>query len=142
MQSGVTIGHDDFAYAKDESGKLVMIKHHGGVNIGNDVYLGCNTIINRGTIDDTIIKDRCKVDVNNFISHNCVVNEDCMLVTGNNIYGSVVIGQNAYIAGSCTVRNGLKIGEHSFIGMGSVVIKDVEKNTTVVGNPAKLYNKK
>ena len=142
VQSGTIIGHDDFAWAEDEVGNKTMIKHYGGVEIGCDVYLGCNVIINRGTIDNTTIGSKCKIDMSNSISHNVIINENVSLVSGNNIYGSVNIGANTYIAGSCTVRNQIKIGSNAFIGMGAVVLKDVEANTTVVGNPAKPFIKK
>ena len=57
------------------------------------------------------------------------------------IGGSVVIEENSWIAPSACIRNGIKLGKNSLVGLGAVVLKDVEENTTVVGVPAKPYNK-
>ena len=62
IQSGVVIGHDGFSYSEDPERNKRMIKHHGGVVIGNDVFVGSNTAIARGTIDDTVIGDGTKID--------------------------------------------------------------------------------
>ena len=57
------------------------------------------------------------------------------------VSGSVHVGENAYIAGDI-IRNQCTIGENAFVGLGAVVVKDVPADITVIGNPAKPYNKK
>ena len=139
IQTGAIIGHDDFAYTEDECHRKKMIKHYGGVDIGNDVYFGPACIVNRGTIDDTVVGDGCKIDARCIVSHNVNLGKNSTLIAGSILHGSVKTGNNVYIA-SAIIKNQLYLGENAFVGLGSVVTKDVEENTTVAGIPAKpLY---
>lgn len=136
IHSGTVLGHDDFSYTEDTNHNKKMIKHYGGVDIGANVFIGSNCVINRGTIDDTIVKDGAKIDAFCHISHNCVVGKNCSLISGTRLYGSTTVNDNAYIA-SAIVKNQLSIGDNSIVGMGSVVLDDVEDNIVVAGIPAK-----
>ena len=139
IYSGCVIGHDGFSYTENEFHEKKMVKHFGGVSIGSNVHIGENTCICRGTIDDTIIRDGVRIDAMTHIAHNCSIGENTTIIAGN-IFGSVSIEENAYIA-NATVRNHISIGEKAFIGMGSVVVKDVETGQTVAGVPAKPFKK-
>lgn len=139
IQSGVVIGHDDLAYT-EEDGLKVMIRHYGGVKIGDDVTIGANTIINRGTIDDTVVGNNCIIDGQCHISHNVIMDDGVTLISGTRLYGSVHVEKNAYIT-SAIVKNQCTVGEDAMIGMGAVVTHDVPAQTTVVGIPAKPLTK-
>ena len=141
IHSGSVIGHDDIAYTEDQNHKKAMIKHFGGVRIGDNVWIGENVCVNRGTIDDTVLEDGVKIDDLSQISHNCILEDDVALAFPCSLGGSVHIGRNGYIAGAI-VRNQCEIGENAFVGMGAVVVKDVAPGETVVGNPAKPFRKK
>ena len=93
-------------------------------------------MFNRGTIDSTIIEDGCKIDAQCLISHNAHLGKNSALVGGAKIYGSVVTGENFYIA-SAMIKNQVKAGKNVVVGMGSVVLKDIDDDTTVIGIPAK-----
>ena len=136
IQSGVRIGHDGYGYTEDQNHVKTMIRHYGGVNIGNDVFIGPNCSVYRGTIDDTIIGSGCKIDGNNFFGHNVILGERVSVIAGTVFYGSVAVGDDAYIATSY-IKNQVSVGSKAFIGMGSVVTKDVDPGTVVVGVPAK-----
>lgn len=140
IQSGTVIGHDGFGYTEDDAGKKQMVKHFGGVFIGNNVLISSNVCVCRGTIDDTVISDGTKVDNMCHIAHNCILKEDVALAYPCWLGGSTYIEKNGYLA-SATVRNQSVIGEGSFVGLGAVVVKDVEPHTTVAGVPAKLFKK-
>lgn len=140
IQSGVSIGHDGFAYTEDTNHKKTMVKHYGGVEIGDDVYIGSNTCIERGTIDNTIIGSGTKIDMCCLVGHNSVIGDNCAMVAGSMLLGSVKLENNSYIA-SALIRNQCKVGENGFVGLGSVVTKDVPRNATVVGVPAKAFDK-
>ena len=141
IHSGTVIGHDGFGYSEDENHKKTMVKHFGGVTIGNHVLLGDNVCVCRGTIDDTIICDGVKVDNLSHIAHNCVLKENVAMAFPCRLGGSSVLEENAYVAGGI-IRNQCTIGKGAVVGMGSVVVKSVEENQTVVGNPAKPFKKR
>ena len=138
IHSGAVIGHDGYAYTEDALHKKTMIKHFGGVSIGDRVLIGENVCISRGTIDDTILESGVKIDALGHIAHNCWFEEDAAMAVPCSVSGSVHIGRNGYLAGTI-IRNQCVIGENAFIGMGAVVVKDVPSGETVVGNPAKPF---
>lgn len=141
IHSGAVIGHDGYAYTEDEAHKKTMVKHFGGVVIGDRVLIGENVCISRGTIDDTVLKSGVKIDSLSHIAHNCFYGENSAAAAPCRTNGSVTVGANAYLAGAI-VRNQCSVGESAFIGLGSVVVKDVAPGETVVGNPAKPLEKR
>lgn len=135
IQSGTVIGIDGYGFSQDPiTKKKTMIEHFGGVEIGDDVFIGAHVNIARGTIDNTIIKSGTKIAPSTHIGHNNCVGEDVAVICSN-LYGSVVVGNRAYITAS-TVANQTTIGEDTVIGMGSVVTKPIEKNVVAFGIPA------
>lgn len=140
IQSGVNIGHDGFGYTENEEHQKTMVKHYGGIVIEDNVYIGGNSYIERGTIDDTIIKTGTKIDGACVIGHNCIIDPNTAMVGGSILLGSVHLEDNVYIA-SALIKNQVTIGRNAIVGMGSVVIKDVKADTTVIGAPAREINK-
>lgn len=136
IHSGVVMGQDGFSYTEDDSHKKKMNKHFGGITIGDDVYIAMNTVVERGIIDDTIIKSGVKIDCLCLIGHNSIIEENAALVGGTIVYGSVHIGNNAYLAGPL-IRNQCHIGDNAFVGLGAVVTQNVDNNDLVIGIPAK-----
>lgn len=141
IHSGAVIGHDGYAYTEDTEHRKTMVKHFGGVNIGDDVLIGENVCISRGTIDDTVLEDGVKIDALGHIAHNCWFERNAAMPVPCSVSGSVHVGENAYLAGDI-IRNQCTIGEDAFVGLGAVVVKDVAPGQTVVGNPAKPFIKK
>lgn len=135
VQAGVCIGIDGYGYSEDEDHRKTMIKHYGGVKIGNQVFIGSHTNIARGTIDNTIICDGVKIAPSTHIGHNNKICENASIVCST-MYGSVTTGKNAYVSASI-VRNQITLGDNCVVGMGSLVTKDVAPDITVIGSPAK-----
>ena len=141
IHSGVVIGHDGFGYTEDAEHKKTMIKHFGGVTLGDDVLICENVCISRGTIDDTTIEDGVKIDSLSHVAHNCHYHQNAAAAAPCHTNGSSVIGRNAYLA-NAVVRNQCTVGDDAFVGLGAVVVNDVPAGETVVGNPARPFNKK
>lgn len=135
IQSLTVIGEDGFGYY-EEDGIKTMVKHYGGVHIGDNVFIGSHVNLARGAIDDTIIEDGVKIAPSTHIGHNNVIRKNAAIICSK-LFGSVEIGENAYVS-SCTIRNQCKVGANSLIGMGAVVTHDIENNKMAVGIPAKV----
>lgn len=140
IKSGAIIGEIGFGYSANEKNESIRVPHFGGVIIGDNVDIGANTTIERGTIDDTIIKRGTKIDDLCQISHNVIIGENANIITHTCIFGSAKIGNNCYISTSL-IRNQLVIGDNVIVGMGSVVVKNIEDNEVVYGNPASYKGK-
>lgn len=141
IQSGCIIGCEGFDYIMDENGKYIEnFPQLGGVKIEENVIIGSNTCIQRGTLGDTIIKKNCLIDNMITIAHNVIINENSIIIGHSHVGGSVVIGKNAFIGQSSSIANVGYVGEMSKIGIGSVVIRSVNNGESVFGNPAKNIN--
>jgi UDP-3-O-[3-hydroxymyristoyl] glucosamine N-acyltransferase len=140
--SGVVIGSDGFGYYQDNNGINTKVSHYGGVIIGDNVEIGANTCIDRGTLDDTIIENNVKIDNLCHIAHNVIIRENSLVIALSMLGGSSVLERNSYVAPGVMVMNQLTVGENSLVGMGAVVIKNVEKNKIVAGVPAKVIKEK
>lgn len=139
INSGVVIGTDGFGYYKINDGTSIKVPQLGGIRIGNNVEIGANTCIDRGTIDDTVIEDDVKINNLCHIAHNVLIREKSNILAQSIICGSCNIENEVYIAPGSVIRNQITIGAKSFVGMGSVVTKDVKPNTAVIGVPARLF---
>ncbi len=141
LAPGVCIGNRGFGYERDTSGKLIHFSHHGGVKIGSNVEIGANTVVDRGTLGDTTIENGVKIDNLCHIGHNAVIKRDSIIIAMTQIGGSSITGPRAWLAPSVTTMNGIEVGRNATIGLGSVVVKPVKENTTVIGNPAQPIEK-
>ena len=137
IRENTVIGADGLSTDRDQDGKALTMPQFGGVIIEDDVQIGALTVIGRGAIDNTIIRRGAKIDNSAFISHNVVLGEDTFVVGETIMFGSSSTGNQAFISGNSTIRDGRHIGEKAIVGMGSVVVKNVDKGTVVKGNPAK-----
>jgi UDP-3-O-[3-hydroxymyristoyl] glucosamine N-acyltransferase LpxD len=136
---GARIGQAGFGYFADGPGiKFTLKTHDFGVVLEEDVSIGANTCIDRGSWRDTVIGAGSKIDNLVHIAHNVIVGKRCLIVAQAEISGSVMLGNDAYIAPGALVRERLLIGACSVVGMGAVVTKDVPTATTVAGVPARV----
>lgn len=136
IRENTVIGADGLSTNRDEYGKALTMPQFGGVIIEDGVQIGALTVIGRGAIDNTVLKRGSKIDNSTFISHNVVVGEDTFVVGETIMFGSSSTGKQAFISGNSTIRDGRHIGNKAIVGMGSVVVKNVEDGMVVKGNPA------
>tara|TARA_R100000027_G_scaffold9294_1_gene6708 strand:+ start:570 stop:1340 length:771 start_codon:yes stop_codon:yes gene_type:complete len=136
-----TIGSAGFGYMKDYDGTWIRFPHYGNIIIGDNVDIGDNNTITRGTLGDTIIGSGVKTDCGVHIAHNSVIGKDCMFAAHAMVAGSVIMGENCWVGPSTSIINKAKIGKNVFIGIGSNIIKDIPDDVVVAGNPAKIIRK-
>ena len=116
----------------------IQFIHSGKVEIGNDVEIGPYTVIHRGTIDETVISDGCKIGALNNIGHNCFIGSDTVFAAGAILNGGVHIGKNCWIGSGVTIKHKIRITDNVVLGMGAVVVKDIYEPGIYVGSPAKF----
>lgn len=135
------IGSYAYTLSKNEDNKLVRIPALGKLIIGDNVEIGTHCNISVGSAGNTIINDYVKIDSFVYIGHDDIIKENVEITSGVIIGGYNIIENNSYVGMNSTLRNRITIGENSIIGMGSVVTKSINAKTTVVGNPAHIFNK-
>ena len=137
IRENSVLGADGLTTDRDEQGKALTIPQFGGIVIEDDVQIGALTVIARGAIDNTVVKRGAKIDSCAFVSHNVQIGEDSFIVGETIMFGSSSTGNNVLISGNSTIRDGRHIGNGAIVGMGSVVVRNVEDGQVVKGNPAR-----
>ncbi len=129
IYSGSVIGSDGFGYAKDND-KWFAIPQIGKVIIGDNVDIGANSTIDRGTLDDTIISSGVKIDNLVQIGHNCVIGENTIIAGCVGIAGSAKIGKNCAIGGAAMILGHLSIADNVIISPGSMITRSIKNSGT------------
>jgi len=139
IHAGCVIGADGFGYAPQvENGKPVAyakIYHLGNVIIEDEVEVGANSCIDRGTMGSTVIGFRTKIDNHVQIGHNVKTGESCIICGNVGLAGSVTLGKFVTIAGMTGVNNKVKMGDYSMVGPFSAISKDISSGSRVRGYP-------
>jgi len=136
LHPGCRVGTEGFGYVRGESG-LEKFPHVGGVLIGNDVEIGANCCIDRGTLGATIIRTGAKLDNLVHIAHNADIGEETLVIAHTMIAGSVKVGKRVWIAPGSRITNGISVGDDALIGLGSVVLKSIPAEQNWFGCPAR-----
>ena len=142
IHSGAVIGADGFGYAFGE-GRYTKFPQVGLVEIGDDVEIGANTTIDRGSLGDTRIASGVKLDNLVHIGHNCEIGENSVVAAQAGLSGSCVFGKNVIVGGQagfgerCELEDGAIIGGQSGVLGGKVI----HSGDTVWGTPARPLEK-
>ena len=134
---GAIIGKKGFGFFPGD--KNIRYPHIGAVLIGDNVEIGCNNTIDRGSLSNTVIEDGTFLDNQVHIGHNVKIGKNCIITGQVGFAGSSSIGNNVMIGGQAGISGHLKIGDNVQIGGGSGVIKDIPSNSKVMGYPAKNF---
>lgn len=108
----------------------------GSVVIGDDVEIGANTCIDRGTIRDTEIGSGCKFDNLCHIAHNVVMGRDCLMAGHSGIAGSTRVGDRLVMGGQSGIADNLTIGADVILGAATKVLSNVPAGRAMMGYPA------
>lgn len=154
INHGASIGADGFSFVTETPDNIENAKKEGeiketnknqvvykipslgGVKIGDDVEIGANTCIDKGTIEYTTIGNQTKIDDLVMIGHNCKIGNACMIVSQAGIAGSCVIGDRVVIAGQAGLADHLTVGSDSIIMAQAGVSKSFPDKSIIVGAPA------
>ncbi|MDO9638585.1 MAG: UDP-3-O-(3-hydroxymyristoyl)glucosamine N-acyltransferase [Pseudotabrizicola sp.] len=153
-QPGAVIGADGFSFVTPEKSGVEEIRETlgqradiraqswtrihslGAVTIGDDVEIGANACIDRGTIRDTTIGNGTKLDNLVHIGHNVQVGNDCLLCGQVGVAGSARIGNRVVLAGQCGVNDNIFIGDDVICGGATKVFTNAPAGRVMLGYPA------
>jgi UDP-3-O-[3-hydroxymyristoyl] glucosamine N-acyltransferase len=124
VHSGAVIGADGFGFAPLD-GRWIKIPQIGAVVVGDDVEVGANTTIDRGTMGDTVIEDGVKLDNQIQVAHNCMIGAHTVIAGCVGIAGSAHIGRGCQIGGAAMIAGHLSIADGSAIGPGTLVASSI-----------------
>ncbi len=108
----------------------------GAVQIGDDVEIGANSTIDRGTVRDTVIGTGCKIDNLVQIGHNVVAGDNVLFCAQAAVAGSAVIGDGVVLGGKAGVSDNITIGARAVLGGASIVLSNVPEGRVMLGYPA------
>lgn len=153
-QPGASIGGDGFSFVtpeissveqarktlgdQSETAPQTWTRTHslGSVNIGDDVEIGANSCIDRGTVRNTQIGNRVKIDNLAQIGHNVTIGDDCLICAQVGIAGSTRIGRNVVLGGQTGVSDNLIIGDRVITGGATKVLSNIPEGRVMLGYPA------
>jgi UDP-3-O-[3-hydroxymyristoyl] glucosamine N-acyltransferase len=137
-QSGAVIGADGFGFRRTPEHQHVRLPHVGTVIIENDVEIGANSVIDRGTIGATRIGARAKIGPGCIVAHNSSLGQDALLIGAVQMGGSTSIGDRTTIWGQVGIAGHLEIGADATVTAQSGVSKDLPAGGVYGGSPARL----
>ncbi len=153
-QPGAVIGSDGFSFVTPEKSGVEEIRQTlgqrdtitqqswtrihslGAVTIGDDVEVGANTAIDRGTIRDTVIGRGTKLDNLVHIGHNVQIGQDCLICGQVGIAGSARIGNRVVLAGQCGVNDNIFVGDDVICGGATKIFTNAPAGRVLLGYPA------
>ncbi len=136
IHAGARLGSDGFGYVSGARG-LEKMPQIGRVIIQDDVEIGANATVDRGTLDDTVIGEGTKIDNLVQIAHNVRIGRNCILAGMCGISGSVTIGDGAMLGGGAGIADHVTIGAGAQIAAAAGVMRDVPPGERYAGAPAK-----
>jgi UDP-3-O-[3-hydroxymyristoyl] glucosamine N-acyltransferase len=140
IHPGVSIGQDGFGFVPGACGH-VKAPQVGGVIIQDDIEIGANTTIDRGSTRNTSIGEGTKIDNLVQIAHNVVVGKHCLIAAQVGIAGSATLGDFVAIGGQTGIAPHLTIGDYARISGASGVTRDIPRGERWAGFPARPSRK-
>ncbi|MGI9410980.1 MAG: UDP-3-O-(3-hydroxymyristoyl)glucosamine N-acyltransferase [Hyphomicrobiaceae bacterium] len=139
IHAGVRIGQDGFGFAMGRHGHL-KVPQVGCVIIADDVEIGANSTIDRGTLADTRIGKGTKIDNLVQIGHNVVIGRHCIIVAQSGVAGSSEVGDFVVMGAQSGILGHVKVGAGAQIAGMARVKDDVAPGARMGGTPAKPFN--
>ena len=138
VKAGAVLGGSGFGYISSREGHA-RIPHVGGCVLGDEVEIGANCTVDRGSIDDTVIGGGTKLDNLVHIGHNARLGRRCLVMAGTVLAGSAELGDGVIVAGQSAIAGHLRVGDNARIGAKSGVISAVPDGSDWTGYPARPH---
>ena len=138
LHPGAVIGSDGFGFARRD-GRFIKVRHVGTVVVEDDVEIGANATVDRGTLGVTRIRRGVKLDNLVHVAHNVDIGEHSAMAAQAGVSGSTVIGQRVLMGGQVGIVDHLRIGDDAILIAQAGVIGDVAPGTMVSGYPARPH---
>lgn len=129
LHGGAVIGADGFGLALEE-GRWVKIPQVGRAVLGDDVEIGANSTVDRGTLDDTVIEHGVKIDNQVQIGHNCRIGAHTAIAACVGIAGSTRVGRHCRIGGAAMIQGHIEICDDVTISAATAVMKSIREPGT------------
>lgn len=139
LKAGAMIGGVGFGFHTGPDGRHQRVPQPGGCILEDDVEVGANSCIDRGSLDDTVIGAGTKIDNLVHVAHNVRIGRNCLLMAGVGVSGSTRIGDNVILAGQAGLVGHIELGDGVRVGAQAGVIGSVEAGRTVSGFPARSH---
>jgi UDP-3-O-[3-hydroxymyristoyl] glucosamine N-acyltransferase len=138
VRAGARVAGKGFAFAATADGHI-PVRHVGRCVIGDDVEIGANTTVDRGSVDDTVIGAGTKIDNLVQVAHNVRIGARCIIMAQVGIAGSTVVEDDVMLAGQAGLADHLTVGRGARVAAQSGVIGDIDPGDTVSGYPARSH---
>lgn len=136
LHPGAKVGQEGFGFTEGPGG-FVTVPQLGRVLLGDDVELGANATIDRGSSADTVVGAGTRMDNLVQIGHNVRLGRCCVVVAQAGISGSTTLDDFVVVAAQAGLTGHLRIGRQARIGAQAGVMEDVPSRTDVIGSPAR-----
>ena len=136
LHAGVRVGVDGFGYTRDEKA-LHRIPHVGACVIEDDVEIGANSCVDRGSIGETVLKEQVKLDNLVHIAHNVTVGPRTVMAAQVGIAGSTDVGADTMWGGQAGAKDHILVGDGARIAGRTGLTEDVASGSTMGGFPAR-----
>ncbi|MGK0205019.1 MAG: UDP-3-O-[3-hydroxymyristoyl] glucosamine N-acyltransferase [Planctomycetota bacterium] len=134
LQPNAVVGSDGFGYAREDA-KWIKVPQLGNVVLKDDVEVGSNSAVDRGTLGTTTIGRGTKLDNIVHIAHNCTIGEDVVMAAGAMVAGSTTIGDRCVLAGQVGIAGHLNIQADCRFAGDTVVLKNLPESGDYMGHP-------
>jgi UDP-3-O-[3-hydroxymyristoyl] glucosamine N-acyltransferase len=138
VHAGARLGSDGFGYVF-RNGIHDKIPHIGRCIIEDDVEIGANSTIDRGSFDDTVVGAGTKIDNLVHVAHNVRIGRLCLIMAQVGIAGSTRVGDGVVLAGQVGLSGHITIGDRARLAAQAGVFGDIPAGETWSGYPARPH---